>query len=88
MTIDDSFKKKLDHLINEAKTFLNEKQEYLRQIQVDKNELKSFSGSLDKTIKIWDLKSGKCIKTLMDNSVVRYIKEAHEKLICKLILVQ
>jgi hypothetical protein len=51
LTIYDSFKKKIYHLINVAKTFLNEKQEYLGQIQVDKNELKSFN-ILAKNLKI------------------------------------
>jgi hypothetical protein len=41
--IDNSFKEKLNRLIDEAKSFLNEKQEYLKQIQLDEDELESFN---------------------------------------------
>jgi hypothetical protein len=40
--IDDSFKEKINRLIKEAKYFLNEKQEYLKQIQINDEELKTF----------------------------------------------
>ncbi len=37
--LDDSFKDKVNRLINEAKSFLDEKQEYLKQMQLDEDEI-------------------------------------------------
>jgi hypothetical protein len=60
--IDNSFKEKLNRLIDEAKSFLNEKQEYLKQIQLDEDELKTFNNlsanlQIDLNKELKDLKS-------------------------------
>ena len=39
----------------------------IRSIQVDEDSNKMITGSCDKTIKIFDLKSGECLKTLEDH---------------------
>jgi WD40 repeat protein len=40
----------------------------IRSIQVDEPSNKMISASEDKSIKIWDLESGKCLKTLTDHN--------------------
>jgi hypothetical protein len=57
--IDISFKKKLDQVINEANTFLNEKKAYLKQIQLNEEVLTNFNkqaehlqGELNKELNI------------------------------------
>jgi hypothetical protein len=60
--IDVSFKEKLNRLIDEAKSFLNEKQEYLKQIELDEDELKTFNNlsanlQIDLNKELKDLKS-------------------------------
>jgi hypothetical protein len=60
--IDVSFKEKLNRLIDETKSFLNEKQEYLKQIQLDEDELKTFNNlsanlQIDLNKELKDLKS-------------------------------
>ena len=57
--IDISFKEKLDQVINEANTFLNEKKEYLKQIQLNEEVITNFNkqaehlqGELNKELNI------------------------------------
>ena len=46
----------------------NEHSGLIKSVQVDEKSNKLITGSEDKTIKIWDLETGKCLKTLNNHA--------------------
>ena len=52
---------------NLIRTFPNQHTRRINSFQVDEHSRKLISASIDKTIKIWDLETGECLKTLHDH---------------------
>ena len=73
-----SLKEDINKIVQEANTFINEKQAYLRQYKIDEEEIKAFNNASEKLQSVLNEKSKKLKSSIFNDKLIKFLSNTKE----------